>query len=138
VEEEKESIYLVPRTVYHVIEPQGEIPTTRPPPPPQPRCRNERRPGDVGRGICYDDGTAYYMNNIAGKFSRDFPQEDAIQCYRECTRDRRCKFWTFDRAHEWCYLKTCRQNVKNGRSQAHYISGDKRCRPPQRLSVWHN
>ena len=85
---------------------------------------------------CYDDGTAYYMNNIPGKFSRHNPEHDAKRCQRQCQREPRCKFWTFDRAHEWCYLKTCRQNVKNTMAENHYISGDKNCRPPTRLSSW--
>ena len=128
--------------------------TLRPPLPTTPRCIDERRPRNAGRGKltftltldqlleifvsgqCYDDGTAYYMNNIPGKFSRHNPEQDAKRCQRQCQREPRCKFWTFDRAHEWCYLKTCRQNVKNTMAENHYISGDKNCQPPTRLSSW--
>ena len=80
--------------------------------------------------VCCDVATAYCNedDNIPGKSGK---QDDARSCQEECQKTERCKFWTFNKRNERCYLKTRRTKVEKGKKK--FISGDKKCEVPNRL-----
>ena len=83
---------------------------------------------------CYDDGTAYYHNDIPEKSGRRNRQATSRGCQESCKNFSKCKFWTYDKKNKWCYLKTCRENIKSGRRERKYISGAKDCVPRDRTT----
>ena len=78
--------------------------------------------------VCYDVATVYGGNNI--KCNK---QDDANCCQRECQKNKKCEFWTFDRKTELCYLKSRKENVQNDKKE--FISGGVDCIVPNRLAA---
>ena len=79
------------------------------------------------RGACFEDGTAYFGNNIV--MGNRNPQPSRLACQQSCSKHPGCEYWTLDKRRHWCYLKTSRAGVTHNRPI--YVSGSKRCLLPE-------
>merc|ERR1712243_118870 len=79
-------------------------------------------------GSCFEDNIAYMGNNIV--IGADNPQPSRSACQKSCKENPDCKFWTWVKTDDRCYLKdAC--DVDNLTHDDTYVFGSKDCSLPE-------
>ncbi len=59
---------------------------------------------------------------------KDYQFHDTLsKCIKSCSSRSECQYWTYDKDHYRCYLKTSKSNVKKGPGFEQFVSGSKKC-----------